>query len=262
MDNKIKWSIAFCTLVLTVGLYVDNKPAQPIDFEKPETLSHSNMLKHANNNVAAAQYVLGTYYGSGRPQDQVAPDQEKAKAWFKKAADNEHATAAFEYARLIAKNNPAEAEKYYRQSMAKGYTAAVFALAQLKFRSSTPADLKEGIQLMYAASTLQDPMALAYLATLQHEGAGVKKDRVSAVLSIQKAAELAPNLTLKKDWTDKYTVWFAELNSKEQKLLNEQLMLGSGKTTTPLLGPRELTSAELSSLLSNTPINKTLPSGK
>lgn len=262
MDNKIKWAGVFCGVLLIMGLYVDNRPAAPIDFGKPLTLGHANMLRHAEKNVAAAQYVLGTYYFDGRPEDNVSPDKKKAAAWFKKAADNEHATAAFQYGRMQAETNPIEAEKYYRQAMAKGYTAAVFALAQLKLRGGTPTTLKEGIELIYAASTLQDPMAMAYLATLQYEGAGIKKDRVAAVITIQKAAAIAPNAITRKNWNDQHTSWFSQLTSKEQETLREQLMLGENTNPGIALTAKELSATDLSTLLSNTPINNPKPTSK
>lgn len=262
MDGKVKLASVFCATLLVLGIYTDNRPAAPIDFEKPLTLSHKNMLRHAENNVAAAQYVLGTYYLAGRPEDNLTKDLNKAAEWFKKAADNEHATAAFEYARMISDKNPSDAAKYYRQAMAKGYGPAIFALAQLKLREGAPASLKEGIELIYAASTVQDPMAMAYLATLQHEGAGIKKDRVTAVLTMQRAAVIAPNAITKKDWTEKHTAWFSQLTTKEQEALNEQLMIGAGPAPGALLTAKDVSTADLSKLLSNPPIDKSKPMSK
>lgn len=261
MDNKVKWGLAICGVVLSIGLYLDNRPAQPIDFENPATLSYRNIERHANNNVAAAQYVLGTYYLKGYPPE-VKIDSTKAAFWFKKAADNEHSTAAFDYAQLMKSTNPEEAEKYYRQSMAKGYAASIFALAQLKLHQNTPASIQEGLKLIYAASSVQDPLATAYLASLLHEGAGIKQDRVAALLTIQKAAAIAPTPETKKDWDAKYKAWFDELDAKEQERLNEQLMLGNGSSSSPALTSKEMSSEDISALLSNLPINGAKPVSK
>lgn len=255
MDNKLKWGGALCAFVLCFGLYVDNKPAAPIDFENPATLRYRNILRHANRDVAAAQYVLGTFYQRGHPEDRIAQDTVKAQEWFKRAADNAHFRAAFEYARLVAPSNPGEAEKYYRQAMAKGFTAAIFGLAQLKLREGTPGSIKEGLELLYAATKASDPMAQAYLATLLYEGAGIKKDRVSAVLTMQQAAANAPTPETKKDWDEKHSKWFSELSDKEQNELREKLMLASQQSPKEMLGPSALSEVDLSSLLANRPID-------
>lgn len=272
MDSKLKWGAAFCTMLLCAGIYIDNPSAVPVDFNNPSTLTYKNMLLHADKNVAAAQYVLGTFYLYGRPTEKLAKDPLQAQAWFKKAADNAHTPAAFEYARLISQSDPKQAETYFRQAMAGGFTASIFALSQLKIKEGTPASVKEGLALLYTSSKAKDPLGLAYFSTLQYEGAGVEKDRVGAVLGMQQAVSLAPTPETKKDWDTKQAQWFAALTVKEQEDLNERLMANStqavpssvsgGTPAAPEAGLLSMNPADISALLANMPVNKPKPVGK
>lgn len=263
MTAKIKLAVVFCAIIVGLGIYIDNRPPLPIDFKNPATLSYRNIHKHAEKNVAPAQYVLGTFYRNGHEPDNIPKDLDKSKLWLKKAADNGHTTAAFEYAQLMESSDPKIAEVYYRQAMSQGFTAALFALAQLKFHTATPEALKEGIELTYTAAKLKDPMAQAYLATLLYEGAGVKADRVEAVLTMQQAAANAPTAETKKDWTSKHEQWFQALTQKEQETLNERLMLGTNKVdTSGLKLSTPLSEQDLASLLSKTPVDSLQSTGK
>lgn len=264
MDQKLKWVGALCAGVLCLGLYQDLKPPTPLNFDNPATFRYQNILRHANNNVAAAQYVLGTFYLYGHETDGIVKDNEKAKDWFKRAADNQHAPAAFEYGRLVAQVAPQDAEKYFRQAMAKGYTASIFALAQIKLHQATPEAIKEGLALLYIATKAKDPMAMAYFSTLQYEGAGVEKDRVAAVLGMQQAAIIAPTEETKKSWGETQNKWLSELSIKEQEELNERLMLGMAATTAAgaMPPPPQGQTPDLAALLADLPINRPKPVGK
>lgn len=263
MNAKMKLAVVFCTAMLALGLYIDNRPAAPIDFKNPETLRYRNIYKHAQNNVAAAQYLLGTFYRDGYEPDNIIPDLDKSGFWLKKAADNGHPFASFDYAKLIYPSNKLLAENYYRKAMNLGFTAAIFALAQLKFHEATPEALKEGIELTYAAANRKDPMGQAYLATLLYEGAGVKKDRVEAVLTMQKAAANAPTPATKKEWTTTQEEWLKTFTQQEQEDLNSLLMLGSNKETLSGLKLSTLgTEQDIASLLSKSPIDSLQSTGK
>ena len=264
MDQKLKWVGALCAGILCLGLYQDFKPPTPLNFDNPATFRYGNILRHANNNVAAAQYVLGTFYLYGHEVDGIAKNNDKAKEWFKRAADNQHAPAAFEYGRLIAPVDLQAAEKYYRQAMAKGYTASIFALAQVKLHQATPEAIKEGLALLYIATKAKDPMALAYFSTLQYEGAGVEKDRVAAVLGMQQAAIIAPTEETKKNWGETQNKWLSELTVKEQEELNERLMLGMSapSTSSTMPPPPQGQTPDLSALMADFPINSPKPVGK
>ena len=230
MDIKLKFVLAASSIIIASALFTDFKSPQPINLNEPSTLSFFNIEKHANNDVAAAQYVLGTFYLYGHEQDKIEKDSTKAKYWFKKAADHQHGPAAFEYARIT--ENPKDAEFYYRKAISNGFPASIFALAQLKLKEGNPASIKEGIELMYAATEAKDPMAMAFFATLLHEGAGVKKDNVAAVLWLHKASTHAPNPEIKKDWTAKHEQWLAALTEEESIDMNDRLMT-DGLTFSP-----------------------------
>ena len=264
MDKKLKWVGTLCAGLLCLGLYQDFKPPAPLNFDNPSTFRYQNILRHANNNVAAAQYVLGTFYLYGHASEGIEKNNEKAKEWFKKAAANQHAPAAFEYGRLIAYTSPQEAEKYHRQAMVTGYTASIFALAQIKLHQATPESIKEGLALLYIATKAKDPMALAYFSTLQYEGAGIEKDRVAAVLGIQQAAIIAPTEDTKKSWTDTQHKWLSELSVKEQEELNERLMLGMAAPSPSgaMPAPPQGSIPDLSALMADLPINRPKAVGK
>lgn len=259
MDKKLKWCASFCAVLIGTGLYVDNKPPTPLDFDNPATLHYDNVKKHADNGVSAAQYVLATYYQYGNPTEGVKKDQARALTLFKLAADQSNAPAAFEYAAMISKSNPQEAQAYYRKSIAGGFKAALFALSQLKMHENSPSSVKEGLALLYAAANANDPLALAYFATLQYEGAGVQKDPVGAILRMQSAAQQAPTPETKKSWTTTQEKWFNALTEKEHEELNDRLMMNTMDKNAQGIG---IDTPNISSLMADLPINRPKAVGK
>lgn len=224
MSKKFIVIILFGFLVLLLTLFVDYKSMSTLDFKNPAAMSYSNVLKHANSHDIRAQYLLGSIYLNGHPVDAVKIDKEKAMYWFKKAADQKHPVAAFEYARLTS--DIKEAELYHRQAVAGGFVASILALAQIKLKEGSPESIKEGLALLYNSAKSNDPMGMAFLAQLLYQGAGIQKDSVAAVLWMQKAISVAPTEDAKNKWTAQHELWFNALTDNEQNKLNGLLMTG------------------------------------
>lgn len=268
MDSKLKWGGLLCATILCLGLYVDNKAVEPINIKNVDSLSYNSLLRNAKSNDPVAQYILGQYYLHGNASKSIPRDTTRAQEWLKKAADQKHPPSAYEYATSIASANPKEAQKYYDIAISGGVTAALFAQAQLKLREATPDSIKEGLTLLaYSATKANDPLAQAYLAVLQYEGAGIKKDRVQAILTMQSAVASAPTEATKKDWDAKQSAWLATLTQKEQEELNERLMMGRVSNTDAFPSedaiPNEKTTASsIAELIANLPINNPKAVGK
>lgn len=263
MDNKVKLAGFCCAVMVCIGIYIDTKPILPLDVANIQTITYDSLLRSAKNNDVAAQYALGTYYLYGNNKKRIPLDKTKALDWFKKAAIQSHGPSAFEYGRLIAASNPKEAQLYYDLAIKSGFGPAIFAQSQLKLRDSTPAAVKEGLALLiYAADTVKDPVAKAYLAVLQYEGAGVKKDRVEAILNMQNATIHAPTPETKKDWDAKQVAWFATLTSREQNELNDRLMMGRVNSPEGLVEDKSSASPTIADLMANFPINSSKPVSK
>ena len=119
MDNKLKWAVALCVFMVSLGIYVDSRPPPPIDPRNPNSLRYENILRHADKGVASAQYALGKMYLIGSPYEHIDINPDRSKRWYKKAADNAFAPAAFEYARLVEKTDRVEAEKILQTSIGR-----------------------------------------------------------------------------------------------------------------------------------------------
>ena len=258
MDNKIKWGSAFCTTVLALGLYIDNKPAIPLDINNPTTLNYDNILRSAKKSDPAAQHVLGMSYLYGSTEYNIQKDIAKAQEWLKKSADNAYPASAYEYARSISDTNPKDAEKYYNLAITKGFTPALFSLSQLKIHEGTPNSVKEGLALLvYAAGTAKDPLAKAYLAVLQYEGAGIQKNRIDAIVGMQKAVNTAPTPETRNDWDIKQKTWTAALTTKEKDELSERLLMDSFSSSETFneKDASTISPTDISALIANLPVN-------
>lgn len=259
MDNKLKWGSVFCATVVALGLYIDNKPAVPLDINNPTTLNYDNILRGAKKSDPAAQHILGMSYLYGNKEYNIQKNTAKSQEWLKKAADNAHPAAAYEYARSISETNPKEAEKYYDLAISKGFTPALFSLSQLKIYEGTPESVKKGLALLaYAAGTAKDPIARAYLAVLQYEGAGIKKNRIDAILGMQKAVDTAPTPETRNDWDVKQKQWTATLTKKEKDELSERLLMDSFDSSEAFT-PKDastISPADISNLIANLPVNR------
>lgn len=260
MDNKIKWGSAFCATVVALGIYIDHKPAIPLDVNNPATLNYDNILRGAKKSDPAAQHILGMSYLHGNKEYNIQKDTAKSQEWLKKAADNAYPAAAYEYARSISDTNLKDAEKYYNLAITKGFTPALFSLAQLKIYEGTPNSVKEGLTLLvYAAGTAKDPIARAYLAVLQYEGAGIKKNRIDAIMGMQKAVDTAPTPETRNDWDMKQKKWTAALTKKEKDELSERLLMDSFEApgTFTAKDASTISPTDISTLIANLPVNST-----
>jgi TPR repeat protein len=140
----------------------------------------------------AAQVVIGLAYESGTG---VSRDPAEAVRWYRRAADQGHATARFRLAvafsegRGVAKDD-AECVRWARLAAEQGYPPAQMKLGWMYTRGRGVArDDREAVVWYRRAAEQEDPAAQNNLGWMYETGRGVPRDDGEAVLWYRRAAE-------------------------------------------------------------------------
>ena len=140
-----------------------------------------------------AQFGLGVIYEAGG--DGVAPDVDKAAAWYRRAAKQGLADAQFNLGNLYrsgrgVEQDPRRAVLWYLKAAMQGMPAAQYNLA-LSYDSGVGAAQNHTVAAKWyrAAAKQGDIDAMLGLAALYRHGLGVEQDREAAVAWYRRIAE-------------------------------------------------------------------------
>ena len=225
LHPKLYLALAALGIVLVTAAYYEWREPLPFDEKNPVSMKAPNIRAHAKRGNPDAQFALGSLYAHGDKWQGIPEDANQAEEWLKKAASAGHALSAYTLAETLQHSHPQEAEKYYLEAIEKGFPPAFFGYGQFKLREGK--DIPIALSYIHAGANANDPNAQAFLATLLHDGLGLKKDPVGAILWLQKAAVNAPSPSQKQEWTNRQQSWVSDLTPTESEKLSEQLMTGA-----------------------------------
>ena len=144
-------------------------------------------LKAAEAGNARAQDVVGTLYAIGRG---VERDMAKAETWWKRAAEQKNAVAAFNLYRLYGESNPNEALAWLTKSAEWGDITAQMTLSVHYYRGEgVERSLEKCVQWMRRAAEQGDPTAQINLAECLERGEGCPVNFEEAAAWYRKAAD-------------------------------------------------------------------------
>ncbi len=160
-----------------------NKTPESAGIHISQSESLRNWIHSARKGDREAQYNLGLIYEQGLG---VRRDLGKALFWYKKAAQQKHATAAYNYASMLHHGKGTspdlrQAAYWYERAANQGNVVAQASLGYLYSLRSTPlADAKKAFYWLERAAKLGYPEAQFNLALLYSTGRGTTLDYVSA----------------------------------------------------------------------------------
>ena len=234
MQRELTLKIAIGVLIVGFCIWVDYTPLTPIDFNNAQSLTRKNIEGLAQKNDPNAQYLLGTFYLNGYTPAQIEKNPSEARAWFKKAADNTtpHPIATYQYALMLERSDPAEALNYNARAVKLGYPPAMLKQGTYLLKNSNKENnnLTQGLALISQAAQLEYTPAMVLLATLTYEGAGIKKDKLAAIMMMDKAIASIPKRELtqeEKEWVSIHAKWMSGLSISEQKALTTLVLTQS-----------------------------------
>ena len=223
--KKLYAAIAiFAIVAISVSYYEFREPLPFMDAD-PASMKAANIRAHAERGNADAQFALASLYAHGDASQGIPENAQKAEEWLQKAATSGHALSLYTLAEARQYNQPKEAETYYTRAIEKGFPPALFGYGKFKLREGT--DLPKALAYIYAGANANDPNAQAFLATLLHDGLGLAKDPVGAILWLQKATLQAPTEERKAEWLKQQEAWTNSLNDQDSATLSEKLMTGA-----------------------------------
>lgn len=145
---------------------------------------------------ASEQFERGL---KARDGDGVVQSYATAARWFRLAADQGHAQAQFELARLLQLGigvppDPEEARRYVEQAAKLGFPPAV-TMAGILEVTRDGGDREQGLKWLKAAANFGDPWAQARLAIVYMDGQLEDRDNFKALYWIERAHDIDPSNT-------------------------------------------------------------------
>ena len=132
-----------------------------------------------------AQYFLGTLYRDG---GLLLPDDEQAERWFRRAAEGDHAYAAYALGKLL-QSQERPASEWYEQAAAQGNEYAQYRLAKLHLTGEgVEKDVGRAVELLDASAERGNPYADYLLGKLYLDGSLVQQDTELGMAHMERAA--------------------------------------------------------------------------
>jgi len=170
--------------------FVQQSSAQQSDADRKLL---ADVRAKAEKGDAQSQYELGSAFSFG--DIGVAKDEAEAVKWYRKAAEQNYATAqvslgvCYQYGQGVAKDE-AQAVKWYRKAVQQNLALAQASLGVCYQNGQGVAkDEAEAMKWYRKAAEQNDPRAQCYLGWGYYSGQGVAKDEAEAVKWYRKAAE-------------------------------------------------------------------------
>lgn len=196
IDEAVKWLTLCCekenprAQFELAALYQKGESIQR-DEEKAQTLYSAALAgfvnEEKNTPAASIEYRIASMFAKGYGTDQ---DAEKSFRWYKQAADNGHAHAAYCAAQACytgtgTEQDYAESVKWYEKAVTGGDTYAMYALGKM-YRDG---NAHTAFKYFLSAAKLEHGFAQYAVAKALLAGEGIEKNVPEAIKWFEKCAE-------------------------------------------------------------------------
>lgn len=186
----------------------------------------------ADSGNAEAQYQLGTMYLQGRG---TAKDENKARQWFEKAAEQAHPGAQYGLAQILLKSEPERARSLLAASAAQGYRSAKIQLERLA--PAATANKEAPFEAQWFGAARKNDVALLKILVTEHSAINSTDDagRTALFYAIEGDSADAAQWLIKQgsdvNHKDKFglTPLQTAVARKDTKLLQALLEAGANK---------------------------------